>query len=34
VKLEEYRFTEYYHQYITIEADVLTDQLSDAFDVH
>jgi len=34
VKLEEYRFTEYYHQYITIEADVLTDQLSDTFDVH
>ncbi len=34
MRLEEYRFTEYYHQYITIEADVLTDQLSDHFDVH
>jgi hypothetical protein len=34
MRLEEYRFTEYYHQYITIEADVLTDQLSDKIDVH
>lgn len=34
MRLEEYRFTEYYHQYITIEADVLTDQLKDRFEVH
>ena len=29
MKLKEYYFTEYYHQYITIEADVLTDLLKD-----
>lgn len=34
MRLEEYRLTEYYHQYITIEADVLTDLLKDTYDVH
>lgn len=34
MRLEEYRLTEYYHQYITIEADVLTDQLSGQLEVH
>lgn len=34
MRLEEYRFTDYYHQFITIEADELTDQLKDTFDVH
>lgn len=34
MRLEEYRLTEYYHQYITIEADVLTDLLADQYDVH
>ena len=34
MKLSEYRFTEYYHQFITIEADVLTDQLSEKIEVH
>ena len=31
--VKEYRFTDYYHQYITIEADALTDTLKENIDI-
>ena len=34
MRVDEYRFTEFYHQFITIEADELTDQLKDKYDVN
>ncbi len=34
MKVEEYRFTDYYHQYMTIEADDLTDLLKDQIEIH
>ncbi|MBR3358697.1 MAG: hypothetical protein IKG46_12840 [Solobacterium sp.] len=33
MKLNEYYFSEYYHQFLTIEADVLTDRFSDRIEV-
>ena len=33
MKVIEYRFTDYYHEYVTIEADGLTDVLKDKIDV-
>lgn len=33
MRLDEYRLTEYYHQYITIEADDATELLRDSIDV-
>ena len=33
MRIADYAFTEYYHQYITIEADDLTDNLKDAVNV-
>ena len=34
MKVGEYGLSEYYHQYITIEADDLTDQLKDQIEIH
>ncbi|MBR3349473.1 MAG: hypothetical protein IKG55_05285 [Solobacterium sp.] len=34
MRVDEYRFTEFYHQFITIEADELTDKLKDEYDVN
>lgn len=33
MKVIEYRFTDYYHQYITIEADTLTDSLKENIEI-
>jgi hypothetical protein len=33
MKLNEYYFSEYYHQFVTIEADVLTERFKDKIDV-
>lgn len=34
MKVEDYRLTDYYHQYMTIEADDLTDLLKDQIEIH
>ncbi len=34
MKVGEYRFTDYYHQFMTIEADDLTEELKDQIEIH